>query len=93
MKLLCYSVRDGAVGAFLPPFMCRADGEARRSFVVACSDPKLPFSGALSDYVLFRIGSFDDVSGMYECVDPVRMLSAFEAVAPPGDPLGLDGKM
>lgn len=81
MKLGIYSVRDGAVDAFLPPFTCRTDGEAKRMFVAACLDPN-KFEGNLADYALFRLGVFDDGSGgLVTLSSPEMVLTALEAKA------------
>lgn len=89
MKLLAFSVRDGAVEAFMTPFFARAEGEAVRSFLQACSNPEHAFAKSASDYVLFRVGSFDDNGGVFTPIEPVRLMSAFEAIASSrSDPLG-----
>lgn len=77
MELKVYSVLDKAVGAFLPPFYMRSDGEAIRSFAEACNDPKSLGKHA-EDFTLFRLGSFDDGSGLFKCGEPERVLSALE---------------
>lgn len=64
MILQLYSVCDMKVGAFMPPFVARARGEALRSFMSACQDEKHQFFAHKGDYVLFQIGSFDDVEGV-----------------------------
>lgn len=80
MLLRAYSVFDQAVGAFLPPFFCRARGEALRSFMEACSDPKHMFGRYNADYVLYDCGEFDDGSGIFTSGLPERILSARECV-------------
>lgn len=80
MKLIVHSVLDKAVGAFLQPFYSRSRGEAIRSFSDACSKPESPFWQHSDDYVLYYFGEFDDGSGMFECGEPSRVLSARECL-------------
>lgn len=63
MKYLVFSVRDKAVEAFLTPFFARSDAEATRMFAGTMrADNNL--SRYPGQYDLFRIGSFEDTSGM-----------------------------
>ncbi|UDN67736.1 nonstructural protein [robinz microvirus RP_105] len=64
MRLGAYSVNDKAVNAFLPPFFCRTDAEATRSFSQACNDPQHDFNKHASYYTLFALGEFDDENGV-----------------------------
>nr|AVQ10268.1 DNA binding protein VP5 [Gokushovirinae environmental samples] len=82
MKLVCFSVRDEKIGAFLPPFTCRARGEALRSFTDAVNNPEHLFAKNLEDYVLYEVGFFEDVAGMFAPKEPERLLSGFEAKTP-----------
>lgn len=80
MKLKAYSVRDGAVEAFLPPFFARTDGEAKRSFIQACR------TGSMKNmevyYSLFHLGYFDDNQGtMDNGSQPVLLMTGLEAIS------------
>lgn len=74
-----FSVRDKAVGAFLQPFFSRSKGEALRSFTEAVNDEKSMFHKHETDYTLFYLGEFDDVSGLFATSEPERLLTAMEA--------------
>lgn len=78
MILELYTVQDSKVGAYMPPFAARSKGEALRSFMSACSDEKHQFNAHRADYVLFHIGSFDDVSGLVLCGSPDRVIGGDE---------------
>lgn len=78
MKLQVFTVLDTAVGAYLQPFFCRANGEAIRSFTDAVNDPKHQFSQHMMDYVLFYCGEYDDEGGVFTTSAPVRVISATE---------------
>lgn len=60
-----YSVRDNAVGAYLPPMLMRSRGEATRAVTEALRDPQHQFSKHSQDFVLFELGEWDDNSGAY----------------------------
>lgn len=80
MKLQVFSVFDKAVNAFLPPFFARAKGEAVRNFSTACNDKEHLFNRHSVDYVLMFLGEWDDVSGVFEGSQPVRILNATEVM-------------
>lgn len=85
MQQKIYSVYDKAIGAYMQPFFVRSKGEAIRSFMQACSDPKMPFGTHPGDYTLYELGDYDDVSGSFACHDPIRILTALEATAIEGE--------
>lgn len=79
-----YAVRDEKVGAFMPPFPMRSDGEAIRGFVDACSDKSTSFNKHPADFVLFRVGEFDDIAGRFIPCDPTEVMTALQASAVQG---------
>ncbi|QCQ84761.1 nonstructural protein [Blackfly microvirus SF02] len=82
MILQMYSCLDKAVGAFMPPFFCRTNAEAVRSFRDACTDPKHQFNLHSSDFVLYRIGGFDDSIGtMIPLDNPEKVVDALSLVS------------
>lgn len=82
MQLLCFSVYDKAVHAFITPFFSRAKGEALRSFMEACQDEKHQFFRHAADYTLFFVGEFDDNSGVFSPLsDPERLVNALECIS------------
>lgn len=80
MRLFVCTVYDKKVQAHLQPFFCRTIGEAVRSFTEAVNDPSKQFGRYASDYSLYRLGEFDDNSGVFECGDPVMVVTALELV-------------
>lgn len=76
-----FSVYDKGVEAFMAPFFTRSRGEALRSFLEACADPKIAFHKHPHDYSLFYLGEYDDAKGAFsQPVAPERVLTAQEAV-------------
>lgn len=79
MRLICFTVFDKAVHAFMTPFFARAKGEGIRMFMEACQDEKHQFFRHAADYTLFVIGEFEDGSGVFTALeDPERLVSALE---------------
>lgn len=77
-KLLVATVYDAAVGAYMPPFIVRAKGEAIRAFSDAISDKSQAMSRHPSDYGVFIVGVWDDNSGILEPRQPERLLMGTE---------------
>jgi uncharacterized protein len=73
VKLRVYSVFDAKAEAFLPPFLCRARGEATRRFVDALTDEKHVFFQHAADFTLFELGEFDEDKG--ELIPAVPIVS------------------
>lgn len=63
MKLVVCSVFDSKAGAFLPPFIASRVEVAQRHFIEALREPSNPMSKFPEDYILFRIGQFDNELG------------------------------
>lgn len=66
MKHKVFSIFDVKSGIFNPPFMCRATGEAVRSFSQLANDKTTQVGMYPEDYILFEIGLFDDETAVYE---------------------------
>lgn len=81
MKLCCFAVYDKAVNAYLQPFFARHTNEAVRSFADACNDEKHQFFRHATDYLLMRLGEFEDATGLFSCGEPVRIVSASECLS------------
>lgn len=76
-----YTVHDNKAQAFLQPFFSKTDGEAIRMFQDICGDSNHLFHRHAHDFHLYRLGSYDDVSGSLANVDPPEMLiSAVNAI-------------
>lgn len=80
MKLECYTVFDRAVGAFMPPFFAKSHGEALRMFMDAVNSKDSLLSKHPADYMLYACGTFDDANGTFNPDEPVKLLSAVEAI-------------
>lgn len=63
MILEAYACYDTKVEAFMTPYFFRSKGEALRAFGEAANDPKSDMSKHSGDYVLHRLGTYDDSNG------------------------------
>lgn len=63
MKSRIFSVRDVKAGAYLQPFYSVNTETALRSFKFTAEDSKHDFNRFASDYQLYELGEYDDVSG------------------------------
>lgn len=77
MILQLYSVKDTKVGAFMPPFVARARGEALRNFQSAVGDKDHQFAKFPADYELWFLGKYDDGTGLVES-SPERVIGGNE---------------
>lgn len=64
-----YSVNDELV-AYMAPFIERTDDAAKRGFANACNSPELTMYQQSSDYALYKIGEFDDKTGVIDVINP-----------------------
>lgn len=61
--LKLFSVFDSKVGAYLPPMTMRSAGEAVRAFGHACNNVESEFNKFAEDYILFELGTWDELTG------------------------------
>jgi hypothetical protein len=79
MKKPLYAIYDSAIEAYLPPFIAQAEGAALRDFGNLINTPGTPAYDHPGDYHLFRVGHFQDGSGMLEPEKtPHRIASGLE---------------
>lgn len=57
-----YTVFDSKTGAYMQPFFMAAKGAAIRAFSDLVNDSQHTFGKHPEDYVLFEIGTYDDLS-------------------------------
>ena len=72
-----FAIRDCVLDAFEPPFLALHDAAASRTFRNLLDDSDSPYSKNISDYSLWRVGTFDTVEGVVDCTAPVRIMSGF----------------
>ncbi len=64
MKTQIYSIFDTASATYQKPTFARTDGEIMREFQNISIDKKHPCGEHPEDYSLFRLGTFDDLTGL-----------------------------
>lgn len=75
-----FAILDTAIGAFNTPIFVRSRGEAIRSFQDAANDEKSNLFRHSRDYILYRLGTYDDSTGLFLVKEPERILSAADAL-------------
>lgn len=80
MKQNMYCVWDVKALAFNNPFYSNHDGQAIRSFSDEVSRPDSMLNKHPEDFKLFRIGSFDPVTGMVESEKDCVLLVTAEQI-------------
>lgn len=81
MMFSLFSVYDSAVGTYSPPIAYRSLGQAIRAFQQEARNPDSGIGRSLKDYTLFRVGAFDDSTGIPQGeAAPVAVLTALNAV-------------
>lgn len=80
MKLFAYCIYDRKAVIFHAPFFSHADGSAARSFADLANDRSTTVGRHPADYVLYRIGEFDDASGQLLSEHHVHIVDALALV-------------
>ena len=81
MKLKVYSIYDVKTEVYNQPFFMHRDAQATRSVVDLVSDPQSSVSKHPEDYILYRLGEFDDNTGVYDPVTPPCFVMQLSALA------------
>jgi len=81
MKLNIYSIFDTASGLYSRPFFTPSDAEAIRSFTDISMDAEHPIGKHPEDYTLYRIGLFDDTTGLLTNEENEALCTALERIA------------
>jgi len=82
MKMVICAVYDQAVKAYMQPFFQRTEGEAIRSFIDAVNANDSHFSKHPQDFVLMKLGSYEDSNGEFYCgtTGPSPLMTAQNAL-------------
>jgi len=90
MNLKAFSILDTKSDTFAPPFFFSTTGQAVRAFKDLVNDDRSTVHRHPSDYRLFCIGTFDDLTGelcKLDQVEPLGYASDYRDL--PGVPLGV----
>jgi len=61
-----YTIYDSKAGYYTRPFTARTKGEALRMFQQAANDVQTQVGQYPEDFILFEIGTWDDITGNIE---------------------------
>lgn len=78
MKHRIYTIRDSKTETYSQPFVQMTDGQATRTVADMVNNPEHPIGKHPEDYVLFRIGTFEDNEGKIETEDSVSVANAID---------------
>ncbi len=81
MKLNAYSIYDQASGLYSRPYYTQSDADAIRSFGDITIDADHPIGKHPEDYTLYRLGIFDDTTGLLTNEENSSLATALELVA------------
>lgn len=81
MIINAYAIRDKKALTYAPPYFQATDGLAVRVFGDLCNDRNTTVGRHPSDFSLFRVGAYNDASGMLIPIDPEFVIEALSLVA------------
>ena len=81
MKKGMYSVLELKAAYFMAPFYMRTKPEAVRAFTSSIVEGETLLSKNPEDFVLYKIGSFNDVTAKIEENEPYQIITAIEVLA------------
>lgn len=85
MILRIYAIYDSAAAVYMRPFYCTTDKEAQRAFADLAKDSTHSVGRHPNDYTLFKLGTYDDNTGMFLTSPPESMGNALEYTVEPPD--------
>lgn len=68
-----YTLHDTKTGGWRVPFFCHFEAEAVRQVVQAVSDDRTELHRFPSDFILYRIGTYDEATGVVSAASPVNL--------------------
>ena len=78
MKKYVYTIFDKVAQIYHNPWIEASDFTAARAFKIACADSGTLYGTCPSDFILYRVGSFDDESGLLsQSVIPDKICDGF----------------
>lgn len=94
-----YSIYDAKAGFYNKPFLARTKGEALRMFQQAANDTQTQIGLYPEDFILYEIGTFNDLTGdiahethisLGKAIDYVRVNQTIKHVSP--DTVSMEGR-
>lgn len=74
-----FAIFDSKGKVFSNPYFFNEEGEILREFIDLANDPQSKVNKHPEDYILFKIGSYDDTTGSLEAVIPPLNLGVASA--------------
>lgn len=80
MKYQMYSIFDRAANLFMQPSIDVNEATAKRNFAMAVNQANGALNFKSSDFDLYRVGTFTDNTGAFECETPFEFVCNGENV-------------
>lgn len=83
MKMLVYALKDTVAGAASRPLFYESDSVAMRGFKLGVMNQESgnPLGQHPQDFILYRVGEFDDGTMQLVPCDPIKVMTGSEALA------------
>ena len=82
MRKEIYAMFDSAVQSYMQPIFADAKGQVLRSLMDIVQDDNHEMSKHREDYTCFKIGEYDQQSGMIEAHTPQKVIGLWELKDP-----------
>lgn len=69
MKMQVYTIFDSKTEAYIQPFFMQTTAQAKREFIDMVNDGKSAFNKHPEDYILFELGSYENVNAKFKMLD------------------------
>jgi len=86
MIVALYSVFDAAACVYMPPFVARTDGEAKRMLQRSMDDRNSMIAIYPEQFRLLRIAHYDDADGAIVPIRPLELVCSGLDLRPPAEP-------
>lgn len=80
-----YAIKDAKLGAYENLMTIKTDGVAIRLFGQEANNPQSTLNKHPADYDLYRIGRWDDRTGMLHPQEPELVIRAIQLIATEGE--------
>jgi hypothetical protein len=77
-----YSMYDRAVKAYMQPIFHDSTGGIIRGLTDVLEDREHQFTKHPEDYTLFKLGTFDEITGKIEYHEPEKVIGVWELKSP-----------
>ena len=70
-----YSIFDVKSKVYSNPTLSIARGDIEREWIDIVNEPDNKFNRHPEDFILYKLGTFDDCAGVYDCLDTPEIIA------------------